>query len=101
MPHLNRRAAFRAAMRAIAPHIPTHEFGAVVDHALDSAGLRSASAETAVWLSLIAYIRHALTDYDEMLQQGYDRDSARHFVAPEIDSILASWGVARRLGPQD
>jgi hypothetical protein len=39
--------------------------------------------------SLIAYARPALTEWDELLKQGYDRDSARRFVAEEIDAILA------------
>jgi hypothetical protein len=95
------RAEIEAALRWLAPRMPAHEFGAVVDHAIDSPGLRPASAETAAWLSLVAYVRHALTEYDELLQQGYDRDSARHFVAEEIDAILAGWGVARGVAPED
>jgi len=89
------------ALRRLAPKIPAHEFGAVLDHAGDSPGLRSASPETAAWLSLVAYTRHAFTDYDELLAQGYDRDSARYFVAEEIDAVLREWGVARRVGADD
>ena len=95
---MNRRDAVGAALRRLAPNIPPHEFGAVVDHALDSAGLKSAAPETAAWLSLVAYVRHAFTDYDELLTQGYDRDSARHFVAGEMTEVLAHWGVRRQLG---
>jgi hypothetical protein len=50
---------------------------------------------------LVAYVRHALTEYDQLLDEGYDRDSARHFVAAEIAAILGSWGVRRRLTAQD
>jgi hypothetical protein len=95
---VSRRDALAAALRRLAPNIPPHEFGAVVDHALDSAGLASAAPETAVWLSVVAYVRHAFTDYDELLTQGYDRDSARHFVADEMTEVLSHWGVRRRLG---
>jgi hypothetical protein len=98
---LARRADIEAALRALAPRIPAHEFAAVIDHARASPGLRSASAESAAWLSLVAYARHAFTDYDELLQQGYDRDSARHFVAQEIDAVLSSWGVKRRVEAED
>jgi hypothetical protein len=86
-----------AALRAIAPKLPPHEFGAVMDHVRDSAGLRSAAPESAAWLALTAYARHALTDYDDLLAQGYDRDSARHFVAADMDAVLASWGVPAAL----
>lgn len=96
-----RRAEIETAVRALAPRIPTHEFGAVVDHAVDSLGLRAASPEAAAWLSLVAYVRHALTEYDELLRQGYDQDSARFFVAAEMSAILHDWGVRRRLASED
>ena len=95
------RPAIEAALRRIAPNIPAHEFGAVVDHALDSKGLRNAAPETAAWLSLVAYVRHVFTDYDELLTQGYDRDSARHFVAGDMTATLTEWGVRRTLGDDD
>jgi hypothetical protein len=81
--------------------MPAHEFAAVVDHVLDSPGLRSAQPEAAAWLSLTAYVRHVFTDYDELLRQGYDQESARFFVAAAIDDILQQWGVRRRLTSAD
>ena len=87
-------------MRALAPQIPKHEFESVVDHALVSAGLRTAAPEAAAWLSLVAYVRHAMTDYDALLADGYDQDSARFFVAAEMDHVLAGWGATRRVGDE-
>jgi hypothetical protein len=95
------RAAIESALRRLAPKTPAHEFGAVIDHALDSPGLRAASPENAAWLSLVAFVRHRLTDYDEMLAQGYDRDGARHFVAGEMQAVLDSWGARRKLGTDE
>jgi hypothetical protein len=95
------RTEIETALRRLAPKIPPHEFGAVVDHARDSRGLKASSPETAAWLSLVAYVRHALTDYDDLLAQGYDQDSARFFVAGEIGATLERWGVARRLATED
>jgi hypothetical protein len=66
-----------------------------------SKGLAQATAGTAAWLSLVAYVRHALTDYDDLLTQGYDQESARFFVAAEIDAILSNWGVARKVTASD
>lgn len=91
------RRDVEAALLRIAPKIPRHELSAVLDHAMDSAGLRTASAETAAWLSAVAYVRHVLTDYDDLLDQGYDAESARHFVVGEIDDVLQGWGVRRRI----
>jgi hypothetical protein len=92
-----KRAEIEQALRRLAPRIPAHEFGAVVDHALDSRGLRTATPESAAWLSLVAYVRHALTEYDDLLTQGYDQESARFFVRAEIEQVLASWGARRPL----
>ena len=95
------RPAIEAVLRRLAPKIPPHEFGAVVDHALDSKGLRHAAADTAAWLSLVAYVRHVFTDYDDLLAQGYDQDSARHFVAEEMAEKLKEWGVRREFNAND
>ncbi len=67
-----RRDELEDVIRLLAPRIPKHELGVVVDHALDSEGLQTATLETAAWLSLVAYIRHVHTDYDELLRQGYE-----------------------------
>jgi hypothetical protein len=96
-----KRGDIEIALRRLAPGIPAHEFGAVVDHAVDSPGLKPASPETAAWLSLVAYVRHVFTDYDDLLTQDYDQDSARHFVADEIAAVLNDWGVQRRLSADD
>lgn len=96
-----KRSEIETALRRLAPRIPPHEFAAVVDHAVDSAGLTVAVPETAAWLSLVAYVRHMFTDYDELLREGYDQESARYFVAAEITMILESWGVRRPLSSDD
>jgi|SRR5215212_390214 len=95
---MNRRAAVEAALRRLAPRLPRHEFEAVADHALDSAGLRTAAPEAAAWLSLVAYARHVFTEYDILLKEGYDPDSARHFVLDDLNAALDGWGVRRRVG---
>ncbi len=96
-----KRSEIENALRRLAPRIPAHELAAVVDHARDSPGLKPASPESAAWLSLVAYVRHTFTDYDELLGQGYDQESARFFVVSEMEAILASWGVRRSLSAED
>jgi hypothetical protein len=95
------RAEIEIALRRLAPRIPRHEFSAIVDHALDSTGLRSATPESAAWLSLVAYVRHVLTEYDDLLAQGYDADSARHFVTGPMQAVLTAWGARRNLRADD
>ena len=98
---MSRRGDIESALRRLAPQIPDHEFGAVIDHALDSRGLRNAAPEEAAWLSLVAYVRHVFTDYDALRDQDYDEDSARFFVAEEIEAVFKGWGVRRRLAAED
>ena len=88
-------------MRILAPRIPRHEFDAVTDHALGSRGLYTATPEVAAWLSLTAYIRHRLTDYDELLDDGYDVESARFFVLDDMNAILEEWGSPRRVSGEE
>ena len=98
---MNRREAIESAVRILAPRIPRHEFESVTDHALGSRGLHTASPEAAAWLSLVAYIRHRLTDYDSLLDEGYDQDSARFFVLDDINAALERWGSPRRVEAGD
>ena len=98
---MSRRNDIENALKRLAPRIPDHEFGAVIDHALDSRGLRQAAPEEAAWLSLVAYVRHVFTDYDTLRDQDYDEDSARFFVAEQIEAVLSGWGVRRRLTTED
>ena len=98
---MTRREIVEDAVRALAPRVPRHEFEAVVDHALMSAGLRSASPEIAAWLSMVAYIRHRLTEYDRLLGEGYDQESARFFVLDEINGVLADWDSPRRVSGEE
>ena len=72
-----------------------------MDHALDSAGLRTAAPEAAAWLSLVAYIRHAHTEYDSLLAEGYDQDSARFFVLEPMNEVLEAWGARRRVAEDE
>jgi len=98
---VTKRSEIEQALRLLAPRIPDYEAGAIADHAVDSRGLNCASAQTAAWLSMVAFVRHALTEYDSLLEEGYDPESARHFVAAEIQAVLTEWGVLRPLSLQD
>lgn len=91
---MNRRDLLAEELKRQAPRLPRHEFEAVVDHAQASPGLRRAGVSKAVRLSLVAYARHVFTDYDALLAEGYDVDSARHFVLDDLNDALSSWGVA-------
>ncbi|MEA1831472.1 DUF2293 domain-containing protein [Methylobacterium durans] len=93
-PPRDRREAVGRALRRLAPRMPAFEHEATLDRALASPGLRGAAPETAARLALTAYARHVFTDYDDLLDEGYDRDSARHFVLDDLNETLRAWGAA-------
>ena len=45
----------------------------------------------AIRLAVIAHIRHAHTNYDELLAQYADRDMARERIRVEVAAILDDW----------
>ena len=98
---MSSRSEILAALLHLVPGLPKHETEIVLDHAMDRPQLRNATPETAAWLSLVAYVRHAMTDYDELLAAGYDVESARHFVLGEMQAILSGWGTRRPILGED
>ncbi|MDX7950016.1 DUF2293 domain-containing protein [Lichenihabitans sp. Uapishka_5] len=92
-----RRDAIEAALRHLAPRLPAFELGVVADRALDSRGLATAAPGEAAWLALVSTARHEKTDYDALLHEGYDHDSARFFVRDPTNAALAAWGCRRRV----
>ena len=92
----NRQKELRKALRVLAPLIPLSESEPVLERAskLTRANL---SIGAAIWLALVAHIRHRFTDYDELLGEGYDRDAARHFVVDATEEVLQDWGCLKRI----
>lgn len=98
---LDRKRAIEAAALALAPKVPARDLAGIVAHAVASRGLRTASPEAAAWLSLVSYIRHNLTDYDAMLEEGYGAEAARHFCRDALNDVLERWGARLRAGGDD
>ena len=86
-------------LRAVTATIPRAPFidAEAIREAARSRHMRSLAAETAVWLAAVARIRHEHTEYDALMDDGYDRDAARFFVADDINAVLDRWGAKRRL----
>jgi hypothetical protein len=61
--------------------------------------LKTMPPAIAVWLTAIAHIRHEHTDYERLLDEGYDRDSARFFVVDQTNEVLTRWRATRLLDP--
>ena len=61
--------------------------------------LRGLPVSTAAWLAAVAHVRHQWTDYHQLLDDGYDRDSARFFVINQTNAKLTEWRATRLLDP--
>jgi hypothetical protein len=98
---LTRDHAIAAALRRLLPHLDPRDERGIVDRALGSRGLKTASPEAAAWLSAVAYARHGFTDYDQLLADGYDHESARHFTLDALNEVLRAWGARHSVGEHD
>jgi len=61
--------------------------------------LKTLPPSVALWLTTVAHVRHQHTDYDDLLAEGYDHASARHFVVDQINEVLTVWRATRLLDP--
>jgi hypothetical protein len=58
---------------------------------------KSLPVSTAVWLAAVAHVRHVHTEYEALIDEGYERDAARHFVLEDINAKLTEWRGTRFL----
>jgi len=95
-----RRKAIAKALTVLLPMAPYADIEKIRADA-GAPHLKTLPASIAVWLATVAHIRHAHTDYEKLLAEGYDRDSARFFVVNEINAWLTKWRATRLLDPDD
>lgn len=95
-----RRRAIARALTALLPLAPYADMEKIRADA-GAAHMKTLPPTLAVWLAAVAHIRHAHTDYDRLLAEGYDRDSARFFVIAETNAVLTRWRATRLLDPDD
>jgi hypothetical protein len=95
-----RQRAIAKALTALLPLAPYADMERIRADA-NAKHLRSLPPTVAVWLATIAHVRHSHTDYEALLEDDYDRDSARFFVADQINAVLTRWRSTRLLEPDD
>ena len=91
-------ARFAAAVRAQFPACPSGREQVIAEHACRkysgrvgrSAAAKSLDAE-AVRLAVVAHVRHAETNYDELLSRGLERWEARAEIEGQVARVLAQW----------
>jgi hypothetical protein len=84
------------ALTLLAPGIPYFDAQTVRSQA-SAPHYRAFPAKISTWLALIAHIRHQHTEYDTLLEEGYGKEAARHFVLNTINETLTSWRATRYL----
>jgi hypothetical protein len=94
-------AAFAQAIREQFPRVPSGADIKIAEHAcLKHSGRvgRSAAAKSfepdAVLLAVRAHVRHAYTNYDELLFKYDDRHRARDRVRDRIETVLDEWRIS-------
>ncbi|MEL6946465.1 MAG: DUF2293 domain-containing protein [Pseudomonadota bacterium] len=87
-----RQKAIQKALRALIPHASYGDFAPIFE-AAKAKHMRSLAPRDCAFLATVAYIRHQYTDYDDLLREGYDQDSARHFVLDDTNAVLSDWGA--------
>ncbi len=99
-PSTNRQRAIGKALTLLLPQAPFSDTEPVREMALQRK-FRDLPPSIAVWLATVTHVRHVHTDYDQLLDEGYDRDSARHFVVERINEVLTGWRATRLLDADD
>lgn len=95
-----RQREMAKAITALAPLMPFADAEAIRPR-LKRGGMRDLAPATAVWLCTVAHIRHAYTEYDAILSDGYGRDAARFFVLDAINEVLEDWQATRFLNGEE
>jgi hypothetical protein len=95
-----RRRAVAKALTALLPMAPYADMERIRADAC-AIHMKALPPSIAVWLATVAHVRHAHTDYEKLLAEGYDRDAARFFVIDEINAVLTRWRATRLLGADD
>ncbi len=98
-------AAFARAIRALYPGCPAREEIEIAEHACRkysgrigrSAAAKEFSQE-AIRLAVIAHVRHAHTNYDELLDRYADRELARDHIRDQVSTIVNKWRLTRGSG---
>ncbi|MGB3417411.1 MAG: DUF2293 domain-containing protein [Mesorhizobium sp.] len=99
-PRTGRQRAIARALTALLPMAPYADMEKIRADA-GAVHMKTLPPTIAVWLATIAHVRHAHTDYEKLLGEGYDRDSARFFVIGAINDVLTRWRATRPLEEDD
>lgn len=96
MKSAGRQKEIKRRLRELVPAASMEDFLAIEEIA-DAGHLRHLPASIACWQAITTRARHAHTEYDTLLADGYDADAARHFVLDDLNAQLELWGCTDRV----
>ncbi len=94
------RSDIEKRLWSLCPVAPLNDAEAILDRLHTRKKGRLPPAVT-LWLTVVAHIRHCHTDYDALLNEGYEQDAARHFTREPINAVLKRWGCTREVDGKD
>ncbi len=95
-----RQKALAKALTALIPLAPFSDAEAIRE-AAGQRKLRELPPSIAIWIATVTHVRHEHSDYDALLDDGYDRDSARHFVVDQMNAVLTTWRATRLVDAEE
>lgn len=95
-----RRKDIAQALTLLAPRVPFYD-AEQVKEAATAPHMRALTAQNAVRLAALAYIRHSYTDYDKLRDEGLDKDSALYWINDQVTEILNQWQAMALLPDND
>ncbi len=95
-----RQRAIGKVLTALLPAAPYADTEPIRE-AAGAPHLKTLPPSIAVWLATVAHVRHRHTEYEALLDEGYDRDAARFFVVDQVNDVLTRWRATRLLDPDD
>lgn len=95
-----RQGEIARALTSLVPGAPYFD-AQPIREAAAAPHMRALSASSAVWLALIAHVRHNYTEYDALRDEGYDKDTAFFFIADTVNAKLTEWRARKFLNPEN
>ncbi len=95
-----RRKDIAQALTLLASRMPFYD-AEQIREAASAPHMRALTAQNAVRLAALAYIRHTYTDYDKLRDEGLDKDSALYWINDQVIEILNQWSATKLMPDSD
>lgn len=90
----------RKTLKLMIPKASLSDFQKTMEIA-ERSHLRHLPSPILAWRSVTTHIRHNHTEYDSLLEEGYDIESAKHFVLEMMNETLELWGATKRIDVEE